>query len=56
MHNMYQSYLTPTAVNCTITYNDTAMMTGAYFGYKKDPLEFPVVTSNIPRQIPEQPW
>lgn len=29
---------------------------GAYFGYKKDPLEFPVVTSNIPRQIPEQPW
>lgn len=29
---------------------------GAYFGYKKDPLEFPVVTSNIPRQIPDQPW
>lgn len=29
---------------------------GAYFGYKKDPLEFPVITSNIPRQIPEQPW
>ena len=29
---------------------------GAYFGYKKDALEFPVVTSNIPRQIPEQPW
>eukprot|EP00606_Chrysophyceae_sp_TOSAG23-5_P000833 GSChrysophyteH2.ASY1.ANO1.1049.1 assembled CDS len=29
---------------------------GAYFGYKKDPIEFPVVTSNIPRQIPEQPW
>ena len=29
---------------------------GAYFGYKKDPLEFPVVTSNIPREIPEQPW
>jgi transmembrane 9 superfamily protein 2/4 len=29
---------------------------GAYFGYKKDPLEFPVVTSNIPRQIPEQQW
>jgi len=28
---------------------------GAYFGYKKDPIEFPVVTSNIPRQIPEQP-
>lgn len=29
---------------------------GAYFGYKKDPIEFPVVTSNIPRAIPEQPW
>lgn len=29
---------------------------GAYFGYKKDPIDFPVVTSNIPRQIPEQPW
>mmetsp|Transcript_2548 Transcript_2548/g.3968 ORF Transcript_2548/g.3968 Transcript_2548/m.3968 type:complete len:638 (+) Transcript_2548:111-2024(+) len=29
---------------------------GAYFGYKKEPIEFPVVTSNIPRQIPDQPW
>lgn len=29
---------------------------GAYFGYKKDPIEFPVVTSNIPRQIPTQAW
>jgi transmembrane 9 superfamily protein 2/4 len=29
---------------------------GAYFGYKKDPLEFPTITSNIPRQIPQQPW
>mmetsp|Transcript_24771 Transcript_24771/g.36534 ORF Transcript_24771/g.36534 Transcript_24771/m.36534 type:complete len:635 (-) Transcript_24771:180-2084(-) len=29
---------------------------GAYFGYKKDALTFPVVTSNIPRQIPTQPW
>ena len=29
---------------------------GAYFGYKRDPIEYPVVTSNIPRQIPEQPW
>eukprot|EP01031_Cornospumella_fuschlensis_P024784 gene24784-29948_t len=28
---------------------------GAYFGYKKDPLEFPVVTSNIPRPLPPQP-
>lgn len=27
---------------------------GAYFGYKKDPLDFPVVTSTIPRQIPDQ--
>lgn len=29
---------------------------GAYFAYKKDPIEFPVVTSTIPRQIPNQPW
>lgn len=29
---------------------------GAYFGYKLDVLTFPVVTSNIPRQIPPQPW
>ena len=29
---------------------------GAYFGYKRDAIEFPVVTSNIPRQIPNQPW
>jgi len=29
---------------------------GAYFGYKKEPIEYPVVTSNIPRQIPDQPW
>jgi len=29
---------------------------GSYFGYKKDAIEFPVNTSNIPRQIPEQPW
>lgn len=29
---------------------------GAYFGYKQDPLEFPVKTSSIPRQIPDQPW
>jgi transmembrane 9 superfamily protein 2/4 len=29
---------------------------GAYFGYKYEPIEFPVVTSNIPRQIPNQPW
>jgi len=29
---------------------------GSYFGYKKDAIEFPVNTSNIPRQIPDQPW
>jgi len=29
---------------------------GAYFGYKKDSIEFPVITSNIPRQIPTQAW
>jgi len=29
---------------------------GSYFGYKNDALEFPVNTSNIPRQIPDQAW
>jgi len=29
---------------------------GSYFGYKKPTLEYPVVTSSIPREIPEQPW
>ena len=29
---------------------------GAFFGYKQEPIEFPVVTSNIPRQIPVQSW
>jgi len=29
---------------------------GAFIGYKKDAIEFPVNTSNIPRQIPDQPW
>lgn len=29
---------------------------GAYFGYKYEPFEYPVVTSNIPRPIPPQPW
>lgn len=29
---------------------------GAYFGYKQEAMEFPVNTSNIPRQIPDQPW
>ncbi len=29
---------------------------GAYLGFKVDAIEFPVNTSNIPRQIPDQPW
>ena len=29
---------------------------GAFFGYKQDAVEFPVNTSSIPRQIPDQPW
>lgn len=29
---------------------------GAFIGYKKDAFEFPVNTSNIPRQVPDQPW
>eukprot|EP00551_Chaetoceros_affinis_P011039 CAMPEP_0203663036 /NCGR_PEP_ID=MMETSP0090-20130426/784_1 /ASSEMBLY_ACC=CAM_ASM_001088 /TAXON_ID=426623 /ORGANISM="Chaetoceros affinis, Strain CCMP159" /LENGTH=666 /DNA_ID=CAMNT_0050525899 /DNA_START=42 /DNA_END=2042 /DNA_ORIENTATION=+ len=29
---------------------------GAYLGFKVDAVEFPVNTSNIPRQIPDQPW
>jgi len=29
---------------------------GSYLGYRKDPLEFPVRTNQIPRQIPPQPW
>jgi transmembrane 9 superfamily member 2/4 len=29
---------------------------GAFFGYKQDAIEYPVKTSNIPRQIPDQPW
>merc|ERR1711957_224634 len=29
---------------------------GAYFGYKQEAIEFPVNTSGIPRQIPDQPW
>ncbi|CAM9294824.1 unnamed protein product, partial [Discosporangium mesarthrocarpum] len=29
---------------------------GAYFGYRKETVPYPVVTSNIPRQIPDQPW
>lgn len=29
---------------------------GAFFGYRKTPISFPVATSNIPRPIPPQPW
>jgi len=29
---------------------------GSYFGFKKEPIEDPVRTNKIPRQIPEQPW
>ncbi len=29
---------------------------GAFYGYKKDAIEFPVITSNNPRAIPAQPW
>jgi len=29
---------------------------GATIGFKKDAIEFPVNTSNIPRKIPAQPW
>lgn len=29
---------------------------GAFFGYKQDAIEYPVMTSSIPRQIPDQPW
>ena len=29
---------------------------GAYMGFKVDAIEFPVNTSNIPRQIPDEPW
>lgn len=29
---------------------------GSYMGFKRDPLEEPVRTNKIPRQIPPQPW
>ncbi|KAL7555473.1 hypothetical protein ACA910_006134 [Epithemia clementina (nom. ined.)] len=29
---------------------------GAYFGYREESIEFPVNTSSIPRQVPDQPW
>lgn len=32
------------------------VMVGAFFGYRKDPYEYPVSVNQIPRQIPTQPW
>merc|ERR1712032_1212625 len=29
---------------------------GSYFGFRKDPIELPVRTNQVPRQIPAQPW
>merc|ERR1712032_1255801 len=29
---------------------------GSYFGFNKAPIELPVRTNQVPRQIPEQPW
>jgi transmembrane 9 superfamily protein 2/4 len=29
---------------------------GAYIGFRKEKIEFPTRSSNIPRQIPDQPW
>merc|ERR1712113_1376417 len=29
---------------------------GSYFGFRKDPIQVPTRTNQIPRQVPEQPW
>ena len=29
---------------------------GAFFGYREEAVEYPVNTSSIPRQVPDQPW
>merc|ERR1712036_116026 len=29
---------------------------GSYFGYRKPPMDLPVRTNKMPRQIPTQPW
>merc|ERR1712032_778498 len=29
---------------------------GAYYGFRKENIELPVRTNQIPRQVPEQPW
>lgn len=29
---------------------------GAYFGHRKHPIQLPVRTNQIPRQVPEQLW
>jgi transmembrane 9 superfamily member 2/4 len=39
---------------CTIA--SPLVFVGAHFGYKQEAIEFPVKTSNIPRQIPNQRW
>ncbi|EKX53685.1 hypothetical protein GUITHDRAFT_156950 [Guillardia theta CCMP2712] len=32
------------------------VIVGSYFGFRKQPIEFPVRTNQIPRQVPIQPW
>jgi transmembrane 9 superfamily protein 2/4 len=32
------------------------VLCGAFFGYRKQPVEHPVRTNQIPRQVPAQPW
>jgi transmembrane 9 superfamily protein 2/4 len=32
------------------------VMVGSYFGFKKQVIESPVRTNQIPRQVPEQVW
>eukprot|EP00051_Salpingoeca_urceolata_P028055 m.484708 g.484708 ORF g.484708 m.484708 type:complete len:633 (-) comp23517_c0_seq1:152-2050(-) len=32
------------------------VLSGYFFGFRKQPYEAPVVTNQIPRQVPDQPW
>eukprot|EP00283_Hemiselmis_rufescens_P010215 CAMPEP_0173435292 /NCGR_PEP_ID=MMETSP1357-20121228/14667_1 /TAXON_ID=77926 /ORGANISM="Hemiselmis rufescens, Strain PCC563" /LENGTH=663 /DNA_ID=CAMNT_0014400257 /DNA_START=19 /DNA_END=2010 /DNA_ORIENTATION=- len=32
------------------------VLAGAYFGFRKQPIEHPVRTNQIPRQVPQTPW
>jgi len=32
------------------------VLCGSFFGFRKDPYEYPVSINQIPRQIPAQPW